>query len=439
MRRGRDRSINGRARRKRTLRTVELLESRCVLSAGPPQTVLGAPPPVNESNGYSNGYRDSGAFVTGPRAGMGDPRLSGIATDYQNGYQNVGMPHLSRLPDSSPNSFGYSANSFNDASGIPKFEPTWAGGVDASPLPPPKTEGDFYGSRSGVFAYFEAPAEGRVFVNSGSEWSVTLVVTDSLFVSSPVSAHNAFASPPEYAPSSYATPPDAPPAMHPMGPYQDGGTVAMPPVIAELPAAAISNQSTVAAAQHQPMADAVSAAVAAPSVKFAPPATSSIQVAATAVHATQVSTTLSAGNLTDQSVPPWTHTSLPFGTHARNGSKLATGNDRSISVLAPTPANGSLANLANLRSAKLSLAEVPLDLRGVEQALQTVMSEMELLGAGLSHWLTDVHLAEMAAAVALGAGAAIYLRRRNVREAIQPDDEPSSSWIFERLQPLTSE
>ncbi|HTQ39325.1 MAG TPA: hypothetical protein VMJ32_09865 [Pirellulales bacterium] len=85
---------------------------------------------------------------------------------------------------------------------------------------------------------------------------------------------------------------------------------------------------------------------------------------------------------------------------------------------------------------KASLAGIPLDMRGIERALHTVMSEMESLGTEVSHWLDDMHLVPMIAAVsaaALGAGATYYLRRRGEEEAGRRDEEASSSWLFARL------
>ena len=91
---------------------------------------------------------------------------------------------------------------------------------------------------------------------------------------------------------------------------------------------------------------------------------------------------------------------------------------------------------------RASLAELPLNLLGVEQALQTVMSRISVLGAELHGWLDDTHLTPMIAAVAgaaLGAGGAAYLRRRGAAQTEEHDEEASSSWLFARLQTLPGE
>jgi len=86
------------------------------------------------------------------------------------------------------------------------------------------------------------------------------------------------------------------------------------------------------------------------------------------------------------------------------------------------------------------LAEMPLP--SVEQAIETVMADIKLIGTEVSQWLEGIHFTPMVLAVTAataGAGAAAYLRRRSGREAGDRDDEASSSWLFARLQTIPLE
>jgi hypothetical protein len=91
---------------------------------------------------------------------------------------------------------------------------------------------------------------------------------------------------------------------------------------------------------------------------------------------------------------------------------------------------------------RAALAELPLNLFGVEQALKTVMSRIAILGTELNSWLDDAHFAPMIAAVAgaaLGAGGACYLRRRSTSGSDEQSEDASSSWLFARLQAVSGE
>jgi hypothetical protein len=87
---------------------------------------------------------------------------------------------------------------------------------------------------------------------------------------------------------------------------------------------------------------------------------------------------------------------------------------------------------------KASLVGMPLNIKGVEQALEKVMGELGHLGTALSSWLDARHLTGAAAVftvVTVGGGTAIYLRRRSSKQGQKRDDEEaSSSWLFARLQ-----
>ena len=88
------------------------------------------------------------------------------------------------------------------------------------------------------------------------------------------------------------------------------------------------------------------------------------------------------------------------------------------------------------------LAEMHLNLPNVQQALDTVMADIKLIGTEVSEWLGGVRFTPAVLAVTAataGAGAAAYLRRRKGRETGDHDDEASSSWLFARLQPIPLE
>jgi hypothetical protein len=79
------------------------------------------------------------------------------------------------------------------------------------------------------------------------------------------------------------------------------------------------------------------------------------------------------------------------------------------------------------------------DLPSVQQALDTVMADIKLIGTEVSEWLGSVRVTPTVLAVTAataGAGAAAYLRRRKGRETGNHDDEASSSWLFARLQTI---
>jgi hypothetical protein len=99
-------------------------------------------------------------------------------------------------------------------------------------------------------------------------------------------------------------------------------------------------------------------------------------------------------------------------------------------------ASHSFASAADVPTRKTSLAAIP-NLAVVEQALVSVVSEIEVLGKQLTHWFDDVRLTPMVVAVTAavaGAGAVYYVRRRGGDEADVLNDDASSSWLFARLQ-----
>ena len=96
----------------------------------------------------------------------------------------------------------------------------------------------------------------------------------------------------------------------------------------------------------------------------------------------------------------------------------------------------------NLLQSKVVLATVPLNLKGVEQALEHVMSDMQRLGNQFSEWLDENRAAAIAMAVTtvtVAGAAGYYLRRRKLEEAEERDDETSSHWLFVRMQTPSGE
>ena len=98
--------------------------------------------------------------------------------------------------------------------------------------------------------------------------------------------------------------------------------------------------------------------------------------------------------------------------------------------------------VVNFLEGKASLANVPFNLRGVEQALQTALSDLERLGAKLVDWADENEITivvVVASAVAAGGVAAFYLRRSASTAAAEREEEASSNWLFVRLQTMPGE
>ena len=133
---------------------------------------------------------------------------------------------------------------------------------------------------------------------------------------------------------------------------------------------------------------------------------------------------------------------------ASGGAKVAdgsqTGGDAAIQLVRAGVASLAGAEmLADVVHGGLPLlAEMHLNLPNVQQALDTVMADIKLIGTEVSEWLGGVRFTPAVLAVTAataGAGAAAYLRRRKGRETGDHDDEASSSWLFARLQPIPLE
>jgi hypothetical protein len=92
--------------------------------------------------------------------------------------------------------------------------------------------------------------------------------------------------------------------------------------------------------------------------------------------------------------------------------------------------------LAAATESKASLAEISLNLKSAERALESVMSEIERFGEDFGQWVDENKLTCVAVgmtAATLGAATAYYLRRRAWQEATARDDETSSNLLFVRM------
>jgi len=199
-----------------------------------------------------------------------------------------------------------------------------------------------------------------------------------------------------------------------------------------MPASAVS---VTGAAQSQPLLDAGAGAPAARSNALDSSAAVQFNAAALAVART-------TGPLTDGSAAPAMPTlGANFqspGNHAPIGSRSVSNAGGSSAAMLPLVRVLPLGGIVQLPDAKAALAEMPLDLRRMEQTLETVVSEVKLIGPEVARWLDGIHVTPLTVAIAAAAvasGSVYYFRRRGTRNADRPDEEASSSWLFARLQP----
>jgi hypothetical protein len=87
------------------------------------------------------------------------------------------------------------------------------------------------------------------------------------------------------------------------------------------------------------------------------------------------------------------------------------------------------------------LASIDLGTAAIDEALASVMDEVEDLGSDLFGWFDDAGLnswARSAAALAaVGVGGAIALRWRAKRMLDEQGDSESTTWLFHQLQSST--
>ncbi len=103
----------------------------------------------------------------------------------------------------------------------------------------------------------------------------------------------------------------------------------------------------------------------------------------------------------------------------------------------------AIAALADAGPRAELLASVDLSTAALDQALESVMNEVEHLGADLFAWMDDASVStwarSAAALAALGIGGAIALRWRAKRMLDEQGDSESTTWLFHQLQSSTGE
>ena len=198
---------------------------------------------------------------------------------------------------------------------------------------------------------------------------------------------------------------------------------------------AVSTPSVASAAQSQSSLDAATAGQAARSVALDSSAAEQFSSAAlTLVRNAESLSGVAASQsvLTFNVEVPLAGDQIPTGPRATTDPSA-----RSAGVL-PLVRALPLGGILQLPDGKAALADMPLDMSRMEQALETVVSEVKLIGPEVARWLDGIHVTPLTVAIAAAAvasGSVYYLRRRSVRRADRPEDEASSSWLFARLQP----
>jgi hypothetical protein len=411
MSRMRFRAANSFARHVKTApRIIERLEPRCVLSANPIYALPAGPPVVISDIAFADH-----SVVAQDR--FLDPQM-----------QLLGAGSVDRMD---PNSFDHAApirSNFDRGHGAAFGMPGGMNGFEPE-LPRIEIAQSAFGFSQAFSAGFIVPQYEIILIYGNSPLSAPNNYAE---VSAPDAtiAYNlhsdasiASAAKPGVAPFADS----APHVSLPNGPNSEGGAPVRP-LVAEVIPAATANSSN-AAMVHFGSAPQLSGGglqAGAVSSRIVQPLQERI-----VIHATQ-------------------GVVLP-ASDAANGGSAAPDAPSAAKSVAETPlqtvAVAAMAPPADAVSIdvpvdRASLAELPLNLLGVEQALQTVMSRISVLGAELHGWLDDTHLTPMIAAVAgvaLGAGGAAYLRRRGAAQTEEHDEEASSSWLFARLQTLPGE
>jgi hypothetical protein len=414
----RDRAANYRVRRRRrVLGTLERLEARYVLNAGSLPIMFGAPPQPDASPPTY----DSSEYVAGPRGSV-DSHLSPMR-EVASDHPNAGPAGLVAPPDAGA------------LTGVPHYGLAGGDGFRAAApssvtnfaMPYPTSVVDVNESRMGAAVIVEHYSDWAAISYLGGGPSTGVVVVGSHVELDTYSASKTY---------SVSLQGALQPTARQLGPDVAIGLL---PAVAALPQLGPSPHAIETVAQGQ--AGSAAAGPARPTISEQPRAITQVhQAIVTAGSASTGSesgsdSTIRGGLLIVRNAPPAANRSL-------TGSTGAADADPRRWVLAAALAGGSRAGAAaDVALDKASLASISLDMRGVERALQTVMEEIELLGAGLTHWMDDVHFSRLAVAVtaaALGFGSAYYYRRGG-REAVRGDDEESLSWLFARLQPIPGE
>lgn len=137
-------------------------------------------------------------------------------------------------------------------------------------------------------------------------------------------------------------------------------------------------------------------------------------------------------------------------TGANDSAAASTAKD-AATIVAPAVAAGAARLVANVETAFSAigdiapqadlLASIDLGTAALDEALASVMNEVEDLGSDLFGWFDDAGLnswARSAAALAVvGVGGAIALRWRAKRMLDEQGDSESTTWLFHQLQSST--
>jgi hypothetical protein len=420
----RNRAANSRgSRRARVLRTLEVLESRCVLNAGPPTMLFGGLP----QSGGSSLHSDYGEYVAGPR-GASDSHIS-----------LMGDAAMAR-PASGPMGFAVPPSP-DPVPGFPPYDVAGGGLHGPDPLSVARADSVMM-APIGVVDVFESRPGYDVVIEHTVYWGAIGAYDGGPPMGSFVAVSRGVEYDAYGASKTFAIPlPEAPLPMA----RQYGLSLAIDvlPAIAALPQSAPSSQTNATIPQSQAGNAAAESALAARGAIFELPAAAAQVHQAIVTDANGATGSLAASDSTIQGGWLISRNAPPAENRPVAIPNLATVADQHRSTpalaLAGRSRTGGAATEVPPESA--SLAGMTLDVHGVERALETVMSEIELLGAGLTHWLDDVHFTRLAVATtaaALGLGSAYY-RRRGVRETVRGDDEESLSWLFARMQPIPGE
>ncbi|HEY2883425.1 MAG TPA: hypothetical protein VGJ15_13345 [Pirellulales bacterium] len=221
-------------------------------------------------------------------------------------------------------------------------------------------------------------------------------------------------------------------------PKGNGGGVSHSPTVPVISPSAVPTQSPELVPHPAPVgleSANVAAAAAQPPVAKMPIVAVVNQAVADTVHNTGFWYDSGVGQLANTTIV--NDASLmqnPFGANfsAAGTIELAAGSHKSAIVKV------SPADVSNWPVNKASLVSLPLNTKGVQQALEKVMGELGRLGTAFGTWLDAQHLTAAAAVVTvvtIGGGTAVYLRRRGGKHAQKrEEEEASSSWLFAHLQ-----
>ena len=112
--------------------------------------------------------------------------------------------------------------------------------------------------------------------------------------------------------------------------------------------------------------------------------------------------------------------------------------DSAVDRLPDRSANNEHSATASVSSRAALLANLQLDMKGVDQALEAMVNEIERFGGELVTWLDDSSWSTWgtaaAAVAAFGLGSRCIWRLRGRRLPQEDCEEESASWLFSRLQ-----